>query len=969
MDKNIKKLIANMTLHEKASLLSGFDFWSTKPVQRLDIPSIVFADGPHGVRKENNDDTENIAMKASFPATSFPPAVNMASTWNPSLIRKVGVALGEQSLNQGIDVILGPGTNIKRSPLCGRNFEYFSEDPYLAGKLCVEYINGTQATGVGTSLKHFAVNSQEYLRMTINEIVDERSFRELYLSAFEMAVKEAQPYTVMCSYNRINGTYASDNKLLLTDILRDEWGFEGLVVSDWNALNNRIQGVKAGMDLEMPSCGGKTDKQIINAVVSGELLESELDIVVERVLELIAKVIPARDDGYFYNYRDGHKLARKVADESIVLMKNDNNLLPLDYTHEIAVIGQLAKTPRYQGAGSSRINPFKLVSFTDYLDSHNLQYSYADGYALSDDGYDASMLESAINLAKNNDKIIIFAGLTDSYESESFDRKHISIPIGHSTLIEEIAKVNNNVIVVLFGGSPVEMPWLDNVSTVLNAYLPGEAGGEAVADILYGIVNPSGKLAETYPIAYTDYIGTQYYKGGPKNVEHREGIFVGYRYFDTAKKDVLFPFGHGLSYTTFDYSNLKLSADTITDSDTLTVTFDVTNTGKVAGAEIAQLYVRDVESTAYKADKELKGFDKVFLEPGETKTVKLTLDKRSFSYYDTEISDWFVESGVFTILVGASSRDIKLSADVVVNSTSAHKPTDMRQDLPTYYDMPTAQAIGDDEYYRLVGYTPAPNVNGKRGDFDRNTTVGEMKCCLAGRAFMALAPVIIKSEMPNADLTTMLMIQQGMEEMPMRALGGITSGLLEDSVIDGLILWGNRHRLRGVFKIIGGIIKSLRNVANVRKAETRVQLERKRYQELEAQLKEEYITEMQAKKQSLMELKKNLDELKRLRAKGDAESDVISANINKQLESIDKQKDEIDNTKTAQKEGYENFKAAKLEEMKAIKDEQKKIKQALKRYATDIDEEAEGLDSDKKSVFSSILNKMRSYDDDEKTSK
>lgn len=966
MDKTtIKNILEKMTLHEKASLLSGIDFWNTKPIARLEIPSITMSDGPHGLRKENNDDVDNVAMKASFPATAFPPAVNMATTWNPSLIHKVGVALGEQCLNQKVDIILGPGTNIKRSPLCGRNFEYFSEDPYLAGRMCVEYINGVQSTGIGTSLKHFAVNSQEYLRMTINEVVDERSFREIYLSAFETAVKEAKPYTVMCSYNKINGVYSSDNRHLLTEILRDEWGFDGAVVSDWNALNNRIEGVKAGMDIEMPSCGGKTDKQVVNAVLNGNLDEKELDIVIERILQLIDKVSHARDEGYFYNYRDGHKLARKVADESIVLLKNEKDLLPLDYTHEIAIIGALAKTSRYQGAGSSRINPFKLESFMDYLDSHNLQYEYADGYNFFNDGYDEKLFNAAIELAKTRDKVVIFAGLTDSYESEGYDRKHLKMPESHNKLIEEIAKVTNNVIVVLFGGSPVEMPWIDKVPTIINAYLPGEAGGAAVADVLFGIVNPSGKLAETYPISLDDYIGSKYYKGGPKNVEHREGLYVGYRYYDSAKKNVLFPFGHGLSYTTFDYSNMQVSSDNIKDTDTLTVTCDITNTGKYYGGEIVQLYIKDVESTVYKPEKELKGFDKVFLNPGETATATMTLNKRSFSYYDVDLKDWFVESGEYEIIIGASSRDIKLSKTITVESTVDYQPRDLRETIPSYYDIQNAVEIPDNEYYSLFEHLPLPNTPSKRGEFDRNTTVGEMRCCLAGKIFLMIAPGIIKGQVPDADMTTMLMIQQGMEEMPMRALGGVTSGLLDDMVMEGLVLWGNKKRLKGLCRIIKGLAKSLMNIKHTKNTENRLKLERKRFKEEEQRIKDEYKAEMEQQNVSLDELMSNLEELKKLRSKSsanDTQYDNISTHIEKQLESIRKQEEEIENKKSEHKEDLEAFNANKREELRLIKEEQKKIKVAMKNYADYIDTE-EKLDTDKKSILSAIVSKFKSSDD------
>lgn len=942
MQVDLQEILDSLTLFEKASLCSGFDFWTTKQIRRLGVPSIVMSDGPHGLRRENNDDDSgNIALKNSFPATAFPPAVNMASTWNPELVNKVGVALGEQCLNQGVDIILGPGTNIKRSPLCGRNFEYFSEDPYLAGRMCIEYIKGVESLGVGTSLKHFAANSQEYLRMTINSVVDQRALREIYLTAFEMAVKETQPATVMCSYNLLNGIYASDSKWLLTDVLRKEWGYKGLVVSDWNAVNNRVAGIKAGMDLEMPSCGGRTDKEIVKAVVNGDLLGVELNTVVMRILELVFKSSEKRDEGYFYNYREGHKLARKVADESMVLLKNQNNTLPLDFSQDFALIGGLAKHSRYQGAGSSRINPFKLVSFTDYLDSHKLKYNYVDGYTFSNDGYSQSLIDEAVKVAKDSPRVLLFVGLTDSYESESYDRAHISLPDSHNKLIEAVSAVNENIIIVLFGGSPVEMPWISKVKTIINAYLPGEASGEALADIIFGIVNPSGRLAETYPVKLSDYIGSQYFKGGPKNVEYRESIFVGYRYYDSANIDVLFPFGYGLSYTQFEYSDLVLSSDKISDDQTLAATFKVKNIGSVAGAEVAQLYVKDVESTIFKANKELKGFKKVFLQPGEEETITIVLDKRSFAYYNTNINDWHVESGDYLIMVGKNVSDICLTQEVYVASTQPDVlAPNLKEELPSYYDIVNSKEIPISEFSCLYGQKIPPNKLSIRGEFNRNTTIGEMKTNLAGKVFMKIAPGIIKGQMPDADITTMLMLQQGMEEMPMRALNGITSGLLDEKVTDGLLLWGNKHRFKGLMKIISGLIKSVKNIINS-KPDTRVMLERKQFKEEKAKLKEEQRNAIALQRETLMELTNNIEELKKLNKSNDVESEEIIKYITRSERHIDEVKLNLDNIKENNKDTLEDFKRKKKEELRTIKEEEHKIKLALKNYIDQISIENE----------------------------
>ncbi len=963
MENRIHDLIRNMTLFEKASLCSGQTFWETKTVDRLNIPSLMMSDGPHGLRKENNDDADNVALKSSFPATSFPPAVNMATTWNPDLVKQVGRALGEQCINQGIDVILGPGTNIKRSPLCGRNFEYFSEDPYLAGKMSSNYIKGTKTTGVGTSLKHFAVNSQETNRMTINEVVDERTFREIYLTPFEIAVKEAQPETVMCSYNRINGVYSSDNKYLLTDILRNEWGFEGLVVSDWNAVNDRVQGIIAGMDLEMPSCGGRTDKEIVKAVLDGSLAEADLDIVVERILTLLFKVINARDDGYFYNYRDGHRLARLVANESIVLMKNDKNILPIDHTNKITVIGSLAKTIRYQGAGSSRINPYNLVSFTDYLESHKLKFEYKEGYKLTNDGYDEALFNEAVQTAKTSEKVILFVGLTDSYECEGYDRKDMTIPASHSKLIEAISEVNENLVVVLLGGSPIEMPWIDKVHTLLNAYLPGEAAGEAIADIIYGIVNPSGKLAETYPINLSDYIGSKYYVGAPKTSEHREGMFVGYRYYDSANKNVQFPFGHGLSYTTFEYSDLKLSSKNIKEDETLTLTFNITNTGKFDGQEIAQVYISDIESTIFRPKKELKGFKKVFIKAGETETVTIELDKRSFAYYNVEIKDWAVESGEFEIIVGASSRDIRLTTKVNVTGNESITHLDYRETAPVYYNLESAEEIPTEQFEAVYGDKMPPNQLAKRGEFDKNTTIGEMKCCIIGKLFCKFAPAVIKSQVPDADMTTMLMLQQGMEEMPMRGLSGVTSGLLDNIVTEGIILWGNKHRLKGLGKMLKGLFLSIKNIRNI-SSETKVTRERKKIREEQKRLKLERRKLIRDQEDYIKTLEKEMDELNRILKDIDdpAKLKEYKTQHKKNIQNI---KTNIEEIKVQSRKDLDDMKKKGKIDLQEKRTEEKEIKKALKDYLTNMDNEMD-TEEEKQHIIALLLgNKKHTSEESE----
>ncbi len=803
--KKAQELLAAMTLEEKASLCSGLDFWHTKPIERINLPSAMMADGPHGLRKEDDND-DSIAMKRSFPATCFPTAVTSASSWDTGLMYEMGGAIAEEAKAQGVGTVLGPGINIKRSPLGGRNFEYFSEDPYLTARLAVDYIKGVQDRGIGTSLKHYAVNSQEYMRMSISEIVDERTFREIYLTAFEYAVKEAQPATVMCSYNRINGVFSSDNKYLLSDILRDEWGFKGIVVSDWGATNNRVEGIRAGMDLEMPASGGITDKEIVDAVNADNLSVKQLDKVVLRMLEYILKYSADISADYKYDYQKSHDLAIKIGTQSAVLLKNESALLPLDKTAEIAVIGELARTVRYQGSGSSLINPKRLVSFTDQLNIAKHKYSFAAGYSLCDDGYDPSLVQEAVKCAKDKAAVLVFIGLTSTYESEGFDRRTLDIPVGHIKLLEELSKVNKNIVAVLVGGSPVVMPWLDKTKALINMYLAGEAAGEIYYKLIFGEVCPSGKLAETYPLSLESYLGSQYYRMGPRTVEHREAIFVGYRYYDTAKRDVLFPFGYGLSYTTFEYSDLALSAEKIKEKDGLTVSFTVKNTGSVKGAEVAQVYVKDVESTIYRAEKELKGFKKVWLEPGESAKVEIKLESRAFAYYNVNIKDWHIESGDFEILVGASSRDIKLSGKVNVKSANEKvEVPDYRKVAPSYYDLIDVGAIPEQEFSAVLGSALPANEDIPRGNFDLTSTIYDIRNTFIGKLFLKFGMGIIKSQVKNADMTTLICMEAGFREVPVRAFPGMTKGLVSRKMAWGIIDLANGRFFKGIGKILGSI--------------------------------------------------------------------------------------------------------------------------------------------------------------------
>ena len=664
MERNLKELVSQMTLEEKAGMCSGLDFWHLKSVDRLDIPSVMVSDGPHGLRKQD-DKADHLGINESIKAVCFPPAVLSACSFDRDLLRELGDTVGKEAQATDVSVVLGPAVNIKRSPLCGRNFEYYSEDPYLAGESAAAFIDGVQSHHVGTSIKHFAANNQELNRMSCSSEVDERTLREIYLPAFETAVRKSQPYTVMCSYNKINGTYSSENPWLLTEVLRDEWGFEGYVMSDWGAVNERVPGLKAGLDLEMPTSGGLTDREIVAAVQDGSLDESVLDQTVERILRITFTWLDNREEQDFTLEAD-HETARRIAEESMVLLKNEN-VLPLTPSENVVFIGGFAKKPRYQGGGSSHINSFRVDSAIDAV-RDIAEVSYVEGFSSSKDIYDEKLAAEAVEAAKKADKAVIFAGLPDSFESEGYDRSHMRLPECQDRLIREIAEVQPNTIVVLHNGSPVEMPWKDDVKGLLEAYLGGQAGGSAVVNILYGKVNPSGKLAETLPLKLSDNPSYLNFAEREK-VNYSEGVFVGYRYYDAKEMEVAFPFGHGLSYTTFKYSNLKLDRTEMTDQDTLTVSVDVTNTGSRAGKEVVQLYVSDRTGSVRRPLKELKGYEKVSLDPGETKTVTMTLDKRSFAWYSTELHDWYAASGEYEILIGASSRDIRLTEKIRLHST------------------------------------------------------------------------------------------------------------------------------------------------------------------------------------------------------------------------------------------------------------------------------------------------------------
>lgn len=809
-----KDLISQMTLKEKASLCSGKDFWHLKSIERLGLPEIMVCDGPHGLRKQNAEN-KKVGIGNSYPATCFPTAVTTACSWDRDLIYKMGQALAEECLQHGVSVLLGPGVNMKRSPLCGRNFEYFSEDPELAGEMGAAFIAGVQSKGIGTSLKHFAGNSQEMKRMTSNSIIDERALREIYLRAFEKAVKKSQPWTVMNAYNLLNGTYCSENDWLQNKVLRDEWGFKGAVVSDWGAVNDRVAGLNAGNDLEMPSSGGVNDAKIVEAVKCGVIDETTLDERVDKLIDIILKGAANKKPGYKFDVKAHNLLSRQIAEQSMVLLKNDGNILPLKRVEGeyVAVIGAFADNPRYQGAGSSIINPTMIDSGRRAFNNSPISVKFADGYDRSgkrknEDAY----ITEACNLAKNASKAVVFIGLTDDYESEGFDRSTMKLPDGHNRLVEAVSRVNDNVIVVLEGGSPVEMPWADDVKAILNAYLGGQSVAPAIVDVLTGKANPCGKLAETYPVCLKDTPTSFRYPDSKEDVQYRESIFIGYRYYDKVERNVRFPFGFGLSYTSFEYSDIKLKKKNLTKGEGAKVTFTIKNTGDVAGSEIAQVYVAKPESKIFRAPKELKGFVKIHLDPGEEKKVTVELDDRAFAFWNMATEDWCVESGEYKILVGASSRDIRLEAAAKMKSEDDETIVDLRESAGVYFDGDPARAREDDFKVIYGGeFKLAPKITSDslNNSIERSKDKGLAKF-IYNTVDLAMKP---KGGVGSSMITNTIM------QTPIRNYVSMSNGLFTEDMADGLLkVFEGKDVAKGVGKIAKGVPNALVNLKSLLKS-------------------------------------------------------------------------------------------------------------------------------------------------------
>ena len=798
-------IVNKMSLEQKAAFVSGFDYWHLEEAPELGLPKIMVTDGPHGLRKQNPNG-DSVGLGNSYPATCFPTAATSSCSWDEELLRKEGEALGEECLQEEVSVILGPGTNIKRAPVCGRNFEYFSEDPYLAGKCSANIINGVQSKGIGTSLKHFACNSQEAYRMVINEVIDERAMREIYLTAFEIAIKEAQPWTVMNSYNRINGVYASQNGWLQQQVARGEWGFQGLFVTDWGSSVDRIPGLENGTDLEMPSSGDLNTQRIIAAVKEGKLDENVLNERVDNVVNLILKAKKTLDEGKkTYGVDAHHDLACRVAEGSIQLLKNDDGLLPLKKGQKVAIIGEMAKAPRYQGAGSSVINPTKMENAYDNLVELGVDVTYAQGYKKGTEQVDDALVAEALAAAKAADVAVVFAGLTEEFEGEGYDRANIEMPANHNQLIQQVAAANPNTVVVLAGGSVIHMPWLNSAKALLNSGLSGQAGGKAVARILTGAVCPSGKTSETYPLSFEENPTYGNYPGQPVVSEHKESVYIGYRYYDTAEKEVLFPFGYGLSYTTFEYSDLELSSSNIKDTDDLTVTFKIKNTGDVDGAEIAEIYVADQESTIFRPKKELRAFKKVFLKAGEEKEVSVTLSKRAFAFYNVELQDWQVETGLFDIMVGASSRDIRLTKAVNIISDCTAAVPDYRKTAPAYYTADLA-AMDDAQWTAVYGKALPARERDTTKPIDLYNCLDDASHTKWGGKICRLISKVV-GKFGSAENGDGQMLAAMATQIPIRNFIAMSMGVFSPKMAEGLlmILNDDRSTFVGFNKILGGI--------------------------------------------------------------------------------------------------------------------------------------------------------------------
>ena len=796
MSLKYENIIKQMTLAEKAQMMSGKNTWETVDFEKYGIPSMFMSDGPHGLRRQAGAG-DHLGLNASLPATCFPTAAGVANSWDEELGEKIGEALAEEAVTMGVNVILGPGLNIKRSPLCGRNFEYFSEDPYHAGKMAAAYIRGIQSKGIAACPKHFAANSQELRRMANDSVVDERTFREIYTTGFEIAVKEGKAKSIMSAYNEVNGIYANENKHMLQEILVDEWGFDGFVVSDWGGSNDHALGVKNGSHLEMPGTGKAGMNDIIRAVKNGDLEEDILDQRLDELLDVIFATHQATEDakGKQFDVEAHHNLARKAAEESIVLLKNEDNILPLKPGTKVAVIGDFAKTPRYQGAGSSLVNPTKQPeAILDVISQSGLEITaYEQGY-IRNKKPNEKLMKAAVEAARNADVVLFFGGLDEISESEGLDRTHMHMPTAQDTLLNELTTVNPNVIVVLSAGSAIEMPWFQYVKGIVHGYLGGQAGASAMMHVLTGKVNPSGRLNETYPIYYKDTPAYAYYPSKERSSEYRESLYVGYRYYTTVGKTTRFPFGYGLSYTTFEYKDLKVDSEG--------VTFTIENTGNVTGAEIAQLYIGKKSDTVFRPVRELKGFARVELSPGQQKEVRIPFDDKTFRFYDTRTDSWEIESGVYRIMVGKDAEHMALEDALEVKGTVNNGGYN-KEELPEYFSGQIREI--SDEKFRILYGREIPD-----GSWSGEIRINDAVCQLyygkgiLGKLFYGVLKLLLKiSEWQGKPNLNVLFNYN----MPIRGYAKMTSGFVTMEMAEALTEMANGHRIKGTAHLIRAAIK------------------------------------------------------------------------------------------------------------------------------------------------------------------
>ncbi len=789
-----KDILEKLTIEQKCALLSGKTTWQTYDFEKAGLPSAWLSDGPNGLRKQAGA-ADHLGLNPSVPATCFPSGATLANSWDTALCEEVGKALGEECLENGVNVILGPALNVKRSPLCGRSFEYFSEDPYLSGKMAAAYVRGVQSEGVAACPKHFAANGQETRRMASNSVLDERTLHEMYLTAFEIVVRESSPKSVMTSYNMINGTYANENRELLIDNLREKWGFDGAVITDWGGSNDHVLGVKNGSTLEMPSPGFVGARKLIKALKDGEISESEIDERADELIELVLSTDKAiKENKKKCDMEKHHEIAKKAALESIVLLKNEDDILPIEKNKKVLLVGDFAVNPRYQGAGSSMVNAVKVDSLESVASESGLNViGCVKGYDRHGK-QNKALIDEATEAAKKADVVVVCVGLDESSESEGVDRSHILISNAQKELISALADVNENLVAVISAGSVIETDFILSCKACLHAYLSGEAGAGAIADVLTGKKNPSGKLAETIPLTYSDTPASAYFPGGKKNVEYREGIFVGYRYYETAKMNVRYPFGFGLSYTNFEYSDIIINENK--------VSFTLTNTGKYDGSEIAQLYIGKEDSEIFRPTKELKGFSKVYLKAGESKRVTIILDDKAFRYRNTATDSWETEGGVYRIYVGASVRDIRLEGSIAISGSGAQNPYE-KEKLNHYYSA-DVKNVTKEEFEALL----CRRVPEDKTKIDRNMTLGELNhsrspiCMLIA----VILKLLLKSGEKRGKADLNIIFQYN---MPLRAISQMTGGLIGDEFVDGLVMEAKGFWIVGILRAIIGIAENL----------------------------------------------------------------------------------------------------------------------------------------------------------------